>query len=148
MAVSQRYLLDVNIWIALMDDAHIGSHVANDFLHDKRQKIASCPLVENGVVRIMNIPTYLGHGPVGFDAVKQQLKSIYAYFDYQFWGDSVSLLDDARFDFKHLQGHRQITDAYLLATAVANGGVFVTLDQNISLGSVKGAKKSHLLVLQ
>jgi len=43
--------------------------------------------------------------------------------------------------------HRQLTDAYLLALAVRNGGRFVTFDKRFDLEIVKGATKENLLVV-
>ena len=48
-----RALLDVNVWIALFDEAHQFSDRANLFIAKKGVKIATCPLVENGVVRVL-----------------------------------------------------------------------------------------------
>ena len=39
---------------------------------------------------------------------------------HRFIPDDVSLLDDARMDARQLSGHRQLTDVYLLALAVAH----------------------------
>ena len=46
-----------------------------------------------------------------------------------------------------MTGHRQVTDLYLLALAVRNGGRFVTFDSRITLDAVPGAQARHLLVL-
>jgi predicted nucleic acid-binding protein len=43
-----RALLDVNVWIALFDDAHQFSSRANAFVEAAGTRIATCPLVENG----------------------------------------------------------------------------------------------------
>jgi hypothetical protein len=40
-----------------------------------------------------------------------------------------------------------VTDAYLLALAVARGGRLVTLDQNVPRSAVPGARPAHLVVL-
>ncbi len=53
-----RALLDVNVWIALLDDAHQFSEEANAFIESPEARIATCPLVENGVIRIMAMPSY------------------------------------------------------------------------------------------
>ena len=42
---------------------------------------------------------------------------------------------------------RQVTDAYLLALAVAHGGRLVTLDQRIPVAAVSNAEAKHLVVL-
>jgi uncharacterized protein len=70
-----------------------------------------------------------------------------AALDHEFWPDDISLRDDERVDFSRVQGHDQITDLYLLALAVGNGGQLATFDQAISLASVKGAAARHLHLL-
>ena len=57
-----RALLDVNVWIALFDDAHQFSVRANLFIAMKSVQIATCPLVENGVIRVMSSPHYSRRG--------------------------------------------------------------------------------------
>ena len=42
---------------------------------------------------------------------------------------------------------RQVTDAYLLAVAIAHNGQFVTFDRSFSLSSVHGATEEHLTIL-
>ena len=56
--MSQRYLPDVNVWVALLDEAHVFHAQALAFIQRKRLKIATCALVENGVVRVLNLPGY------------------------------------------------------------------------------------------
>ncbi len=66
---------------------------------------------------------------------------------HEFWPCSVSLLDGELFDHSPLHGHRQVTDAYLLALATAHDGRFVTFDQSIPLNAVYGATAGHLAVI-
>lgn len=44
-------------------------------------------------------------------------------------------------------GHRQVTDAYLLALAMKHGGRFVTFDARVALQTVVGAEGKHLTVI-
>ena len=44
----------------------------------------------------------------------------------------------------YIQGHRQLTDVYLLGLAVANQGRLVTFDRNVPLKAVAGAGPQHL----
>ena len=143
-----RYLLDINVWIALFDDAHTHSMRANAFIGKRGIKIATCPLVENGVIRVLNLPNYALRGAVGIDQVRQQLKHATTELDHEFWPDDVSMLDDKRIDFSKIFGHNQISDVYLLALAVAHRGALVTFDQHIALAAVKGATDKHLVVLR
>ena len=65
----------------------------------------------------------------------------------EFWPDSQSLLDERLIDATRVHGPRQLTDVYLLALAVKNGGRLVTFDTSVALGAVKGAKAQHSLQL-
>jgi uncharacterized protein len=142
-----RALLDVNVWIALFDDAHQFSQRANAFIEAPQNAIATCPLVENGVIRVMSLPSYGRRGGLPLQQVRQHLQEACQTLSHEFWPDDLSLRDDSRVDFSRVQGHQQITDLYLLALAVKHGGRLVTFDQAISLQSVRGAGAEHLLLL-
>ena len=145
--LSARCLLDVNVWVAQFDDAHVASPRANEFIETAGVRIATCPLVENGVIRVLNLPGYGRRGALGLQAVRSQLVHACNTLDHEFWADSISLRDDAAVDFNRVHGHNQITDLYLLALAVRHGGTLVTFDQNIPLDAVRGATLSHLRIL-
>jgi predicted nucleic acid-binding protein len=63
---------------------------------------------------------------------------------HEFWGDSVSLLDESLFRPQAITGHRQITDIYLLGLAVRHGGRLATFDRSIPVKAVVGAGSAHL----
>lgn len=139
-------LLDVNVLIALMDSTHIHHSHAMAWLHDHiDQGWASCPLTQNGCVRIMSQPSY----PNSRASVEiaSLLREATLSPAHQFWPDDISLLDDKLFNWQHLLQPRQLTDAYLLALAVHNAGVFVTFDHAISLAAISGATDKHLIKL-
>src|SRR5690606_792969 len=69
-----RLLLDVNVWVALFDDAHVFSEQANELIESPGLRIAPCPLVENGVIRVMNSPSYGRRGAVGIRQVRIRLQ--------------------------------------------------------------------------
>ena len=142
-----RALLDVNVWIALLDDAHQFSEEANAFIESPEARVATCPLVENGVIRILAMPSYGRGGGLPIHQVRQRLQQACASLDHAFWPDDVSLRDDTLVDFSRVQGHQQVTDLYLLALAVRHGGRMVTFDRAVALSSVRGATPEHLLVL-
>jgi hypothetical protein len=142
-----RALLDVNVWIALFDDAHQFSERANAFIDARGAKIATCSLVENGVIRVLSLASYGRRGGLPVQRVRERLREACATLDHAFWPDDVSLRDDELVDFSRVQGHNQITDLYLLALAVKHGGRLVTFDQAISLSSVRGASARHLHLL-
>ena len=66
---------------------------------------------------------------------------------HRFISEDISLLDDARLDTRRLAGHRQLTDVYLLALAVAHDARLVTLDTHIPIDAVHGASQSHLVIV-
>jgi toxin-antitoxin system PIN domain toxin len=142
-----RALLDVNVWVALFDDAHQFSARANAFVEQAGVQVASCPLVENGVIRVMSLPGYGRLGGLPVAMVRERLRLACATLDHAFWPDDLTLRDDHRVDFSRIQGHNQITDLYLLALAVHHGGRLVTFDQRIALSAVKGATADHLHLL-
>jgi predicted nucleic acid-binding protein len=142
-----RYLLDVNVWIALLDEAHVHHPLALAFMTTPALKIATCPLVENGVIRVINLPGYSKFGPLGFDKVRRKLRDICADMDHEFWPDSVSLCADGILDWSRVLGHNQIADSYLLALVTANHGCLVTLDHRVALSTVMGATLQNLRLL-
>lgn len=67
--------------------------------------------------------------------------------EHEFWPADISLLDDEAIDWSFVLGHRQVTDAYLLALATRNGGRLVTFDKRISPDVVPGARTDNLVVI-
>ena len=110
-------------------------------------QIATCPLVENGVVRVLNLPGYSKLGPVGFEVVASKLAEICASVDHAFWPDDMSLRTTGMVNWPRVLGHNQITDLYLLALAVAHDGCLVTLDHRVATSTIVGAAERHLLLL-
>lgn len=141
-----RALLDVNVLIALLDAAHVHHARATAWL---TQEIgagwASCPLTQNGCLRIMSQPAYPQALPVA--AVASRLAQALAHPAHRFVPDDYSLLGADGLQWAHVLGHRQITDGYLLGLAVRHGCRFVSFDARVNLAVVPGAKPQHLLVL-
>lgn len=141
-----RALLDVNVLIALLDAGHVMHDRAMSWLaREIRHGWASCPIVENGVVRIMSQPAYPASRPAA--VVAERLAEACASPDHAFWPEDVSLLAPGLIDWNRVLGHRQVTDAYLLALAVRNQGRLVTFDRRISPDAVTGAGAEHLAIL-
>jgi len=145
--MAPRALLDVNVWVALFDDAHQFSARANAFIDAHGTQIATCPLVENGVIRVMSKPSYGRRGGLPIQVVRDRLREACAALDHEFWPADISLRDDSHVDFGRVQGHHQITDLYLLALATHHGGCLASFDQGIALSSVRGAKARQFNLL-
>ena len=142
-----RLLLDVNVLVALLDEAHIHHAAAQNLIAQPKLKIATCALTENGVLRVLNLPAYSTYGPAGFDAVRLQLSRLCEDIDHEFWLCNITLKDKSKIDWSRVMGHNQITDIYLLALAVENHGALATLDHRVALSTVRGAEPRHLRLL-
>ena len=141
-----RALLDVNVLIALLDGAHVHHAAATQWLdRNIEQGWASCPITQNGCLRILSTDSYPRSQPVA--VVAERLQEAAAMYFHEFWPDEISVLDPARFDQARWLTSRQITDAYLLALAVQRNGVFVTLDRGVDRTLVRGSEARHLVVI-
>lgn len=137
-------LLDVNVLVALFDPAHVHHDAAHAwFAVNRKHRWATCALTENAFVRVLSNPAYPGSRTMVEDAAAR-LQTFCAQRDHVFWADTVSVRDRGRFRWRHVQGHRQLTDVYLLALSVSNRGRLATFDSTISLRAVDGAETSHL----
>lgn len=142
----RRALLDVNVLLALLDSDHADHRYARTWADGELDSgWASCALTENGFVRVLSQPRY--PSPVAPGRAVALLADARAGGDHAFWSCEVSLLDPAAVDASRLHGARQVTDAYLLALAVAHHGRLVTFDRGLALATVPGAGPEHLVVL-
>ncbi|HEX6278901.1 MAG TPA: TA system VapC family ribonuclease toxin [Pyrinomonadaceae bacterium] len=143
-----RSLFDLNVVIALIDPHHTFHSKAHRFWKESESKEwASCPLVENGVVRVLSGATYPGASAYSSEDVFDLLRTLINGTDHEFWADEISLLDEARFDTKRILGPKQLTDIYLLGLAAANGGRLVTFDRKITPSAIFGATEENLVVI-
>lgn len=141
-----RALLDVSVLVALLDGGHLHHGAATDWLASHMSGgWASCPLTQNGCIRILSLASY--PNPQAPAAVAQRLAQALTGRHHEFWPDSLSLLEPQRLNWNHVLGARQVTDAYLLALAEQRGGRLVTFDRSINVAAVHGASKRHLVTL-
>ena len=141
-----RALLDVNVLIALLDAAHVHHALAHRWLaRELAHGWASCPLTQNGCIRIMSQPAY--PGAMRSAEVAQRLAEAASGPRHEFWPDDVNLLDSGAVNWQRVLGHRQVTDAYLLALSVRHDGRLVTFDRRIAVEAVADAQNRHLATL-
>lgn len=141
-----RSLLDVNVLIALHDREHVHhERAAQWFESNIGHGWASCPLTQNGCLRIMSQPWYGNPLPVA--ALMDMLRRSTDTSFHQLWGDDISILDARRFNHRHIHSPRQLTDLYLLGLAVKHKGLLASFDQRIALSAVVGATAEHLVTL-
>ena len=141
-----RFLLDVNVLIALIDTAHVQHDPAHEwFAKTGHRAWATCPLTENGVLRIVGHARY-PNTPGTPAAVAEILTQMRSLPGHEFWPDDLSLLDARRVDAGRLLDSGQVTDSYLLALARAHGGRLATFDRRLIAGAVIDGAQA-LLVL-
>ena len=140
------FLLDVNLLIALIDPTHVHHDRAHRWFHEHgRHGWATCPITENGVIRIVGHPGYPNSpgSPAMVAAILQQMRH---RAGHQFWPDDITILDASLVAADGLLSSRQVTDTYLLALARAHRGQLATLDQRLSVAAVSdGAAALHLV---
>jgi hypothetical protein len=112
----------------------------------RRDGWATCPITENGLIRILSNAAYSGvHEPAA--AIRDRLDRFCASGNHLFWADEVSLRDPRVFRWPRSITHRQVTDVYLLGLATSKHGRLATFDRRIPLATVVGARREHLEVI-
>jgi len=140
------YLLDVNVLIALIDPAHVAHDDAHTWFSDTGSASwASCPITENGVVRILGNAKYPNSpgSPAVVAGIVEQLRALPGH---GFWAEDFSLVGSDAIDASRVLTSAQVTDTYLLALAKVRGGQLATFDRRLSVDAVKEGKATlHLI---
>ena len=141
-----RFLLDVNVLIALIDPGHVQHDAAHEWFDKSGKKAwATCPLTENGMLRIVGHARY-PNSPGTPAAVAELMATFLAHPGHDFWPDSITLLDRQHVDAARLLDSAQVTDSYLLALAASQGGRLATFDRKIVTDAVvNGSQSVHLI---
>jgi uncharacterized protein len=151
MTKAATYLLDVNVLIALIDPAHVqhdAAHAwfaAQGFGAGGRAAWATCPLTENGVLRIVGHARYPNTpgSPAAIAPLVMQLRQLPGHV---FWPDDVSLVDPVHVDVSRLLSAAQVADTYLLALACAHGGQLATFDRRLVTDAVRHGARGLALI--
>lgn len=126
------FLLDANVLIALAwPDHEFHSRVSAWFGRNSRNGWATCPITQSAFVRILSNPAFSPRAlspQNALVALEMNLKLP----GHKFWPDDISMADVFQQLGERVMGHRQVTDAYLLALAVHHRGRFATLDESIT----------------
>jgi toxin-antitoxin system PIN domain toxin len=130
------HLLDGNVLIALLDDKHPFAEAAGTwFERIRRDGWASCPMTENGAIRIMSSPKYLSASTSPANSARV-LDRFCRLGGHQFWPDDISSRTILSSEVRIVSGH--VADIYLLALAIQHGGRFATFDTNIPAHQIVG----------
>ena len=139
-------LLGVNVLIALIDQSRTAHDSAWQWMESKiESRWATCPITQNGCLRIMSQSAYPNHRTTR--EIAARLREATDQQFHQFWPDDSSILANDTVNWDLLIGPRQLTDIYLLSLAVHNNGRFITFDTKISMEMVQGAANRHLVII-
>ncbi|MGQ0528647.1 MAG: TA system VapC family ribonuclease toxin [Panacagrimonas sp.] len=122
-------LLDANVLLALGIQHHSQNAAAVRWFDGRWGKPwATCPFVECGFIRIgANLKRTPGAGNIA--GVHRAMTDLRKAPKHHFFADDFSPLEIPF--LAKLQGHQQLTDAYLLQLAVRHDAVLATFDSGI-----------------
>lgn len=116
------HLLDANVLIALTVAEHEHHDRCSEWLAGV-EDVALCPITEGALLRFL---LRMGESITTGLAV---LRGVREHPRCHWLADSVSCTE---VDLGHVRGHRQVTHAYLVGLAVANGLTLATLDSGLA----------------
>ncbi len=143
-----KALLDANVLVALLDSDHQNHQAVKQwfvpFINQVGNYWLTCNITQLACLRILSLPSYPNsyHLTDIQTALQQAMKHSHINII-----NEIDIINQQHLEWQHIQGHRQLTDCYLLALAKANNAVFVTLDTKINLKTVKNATSEDLLIL-
>ena len=141
-----RFLLDVNVLIALIDPSHVQHDRAHEwFAATGAAAWATCPITEMGVVRIVGSVRY-PNSPGTPAAVAEILATLRSLPGHEFWHDDLSLLNEQYIHAAYLSDSAQVTDTYLLALARAHRGRLATFDRSLVTNAVVDGAQALSLI--
>ena len=138
-------LLDISVLIALCDPNHVAhQRVALWFEETGAKAWVSCPMTENGFLRIISSPSYPGlSGSVPVAA--ELLRRLTRHRGHDFWPDDYSMANGV-VDLGRIAGPKQVTDLYLLGLAAKRKAKFSTLDLVIPAKLVQGGAEAYEII--
>ncbi len=140
-------LLDVNLLLALYDPRHIHHEPAHRwFAAMGKSAWATCPITENGFIRIASHPSY-PNSPGNVMCASNLLRTFCHGNGHHFWPDDVCLTDETLFRLGPALSANQTTDVYLLGLAARNGGKLATLDRSIPTSAVIGGERTLEVII-
>lgn len=117
------FLADGNVLVALAVGDHVHHDAAMTWFEADEPDLATCPITEGTLLRFLlreGVPA--SNAVAVLDVMRDQPW-------YRFWPDAIP------YDRSHLGGvigHRQVTEAYLVALARHHHGQVVTFDRGIA----------------
>jgi len=139
-----RYLLDVNVLIALMDPGHLHHQSALAWFQiEGREAWATCAITQMGYVRVISGRKYQG-SRVDVHTALEALTTFCLAREHEFWPDDMMLSETILPGSNVSSG--QITDLYLLGLAYRHSGLLATFDARIpAVFGISGRRSLYLI---
>jgi uncharacterized protein len=126
--------------------AHLGHQRAQEwFAENAKSGWASCPFTQAGCVRLLSNPSFSSDALTLQEAVKLLTANL-NHPSHRFWPDDVSFPEALEPVKKQMQGHQQVTDAYLLGLALRRKAKLATMDRGVS-SLLPKEKQSAVVIL-
>ena len=124
-ASDRPVLLDGNVLVALANEAHVHHAAARRWFLAEKSPYATCPITQGTLLRLLQITGMVAKPS---EAV-MVLRGFVEHPRHRFWPDDLGYL---QIDWQGVLGHRQVTDAYLVALAKKHGGRLATFDKGLA----------------
>jgi toxin-antitoxin system PIN domain toxin len=144
LANRRRYLFDVNVLVALLDEDHKHHRVVTEWFDAPRLQWAVCPFTEAGFLRYMTRPKA---GNLSMEEATALLVRLAQEPGYHYQPISAAWQTLCQPFFQRLFGHKQITDAYLLGLAIHEDLILVTFDKGI-VHLAGDEQRKHILLME
>lgn len=124
-------LLDVNVLMALAWPEHVRHADAINWFRQRASRgWATTPVTQAGFVRLSANSKVVGD-PVRPTESVQLLEQLRTVGTHTFWIDDLDIVSSRDFAAERLIGHRQVTDAHLLALSRRWEGSLATFDRGV-----------------
>lgn len=108
---------------------------------------ATCSLTQAGLVRILSTPAFDAGAPSPAKVIELLKTSTESDPHHQFWTDTFPLTAISPTLRNRIRGHKQVTDAYLLAFAADHQAKVVTFDSRMRSLAPEGSAEYDTLVI-
>ena len=146
-----KYCLpDVNVLIALAWPNHVQHAAAHrwfDGLNTRGEQWATCPITQAAFVRISSNPKIIPEAVSPLEAL-DFLRKMVQHSLHAFFKTGLSLSDYHDVPPQLLQGHKQITDVYLLLLAQKHNAVLASFDGRFARAAGSSRLAAHVHLLQ
>jgi uncharacterized protein len=123
-----KYLLDVNVLLALTWPNHEFHQAAHKWWRTSRKIWATCAITEMGLIRLSTNPAFTSAAVTPYEAATL-LEQLVSLERHEYWNELPRVKRD---QFRKIAGHKQITDFYLAHLASLHRAKLVTFDEAIA----------------